>query len=674
MPDGIHEARRFVDMPSAERLAPIGNFDQKTRTFDLTFAAGAQVRRFDWMEGDVYLEELEMSEEAIDMTRLNAGAPLLDTHQRYSLSSVLGVVERAWFEEKGGKAAASVRFSQRDDVKPYEQDVADKIIRNVSVGYDILEVREMPRDKATGYRVMRVTRWAPFELSLVPVGADAQAQTRAAADHDVRRTRCAVFLNESKQSESPAAMAIQSEAVRGADETAAQAASTPAGIPAEPKERIMSEVVTPTAPAGAPAEPKPNVNAAELESARVKAITNLAKACDCDERFVRHWISTGTAVEVVSEELMKIRQQRSELSPTAPIIGMEKKEVESWSLFRAIRALDSGNWEKAGLELAASKAVQERTNIAPQSKQSILVPLDVLSRSMQQTMVQQALLQARRDLTAASASGGGYLVDTQNQGFVELLRNASVCFAMGATRLSGLQGNVTIPKRTAGATGYWLATEATSITESNQTFGQISMTPKTCGAYNEISRQLLMQSSPAAEDLVMSGLALDVGTAVDLAGLNGSGAAGQPLGVIGTSGIGAVTGTTFDYADIIEFQTDVATANALAGNLGYVTTPTVAGLAKARVKFTGTASQLWEGRLERGTMDGYPAMSSNQIPAGDMLFGDWSQMVIGEWGVLEIAVNQQANFPAGIIGVRALYSVDVAIRIAAAFSLMTGAT
>jgi hypothetical protein len=137
-----------------------------------------------------------------------------------------------------------------------------------------------------------------------------------------------------------------------------------------------------------------------------------------------------------------------------------------------------------------------------------------------------------------------------------------------------------------------------------------------------------------------------------------------------------VTGTSFDYADIIEFQTDVASANALngAGALGYVTTPTVAGLAKARVKFASTAAQLWEGRLERGTMDGYPAMSSNQVPSGDMLFGDWSQMVIAEWGVLEIAVNQQANFPAAIIGVRALYSVDVGIRIPAGFSLATGCT
>jgi hypothetical protein len=64
-------------------------------------------------------------------------------------------------------------------------------------------------------------------------------------------------------------------------------------------------------------------------------------------------------------------------------------------------------------------------------------------------------------------------------------------------------------------------------------------------------------------------------------------------------------------------------------------------------------------------------MSSNQCPSGDMVFGDWSQLVIGEWGVLEIAVNEQANFQAGIVGVRCFYTMDVGVRIPAAFSIGT---
>ena len=219
-----------------------------------------------------------------------------------------------------------------------------------------------------------------------------------------------------------------------------------------------------------------------------------------------------------------------------------------------------------------------------------------------------------------------------------------------------------------------MATEATAITESQQTFGQMALSPKTAGAYTEISRQLLLQSSPGAEQLVQSDLAQVVALAVDLAVLNGSGSGGQPTGIIGTSGIGSVTGTSLAYAGIVEFQTDTAGGNALFDSSGYVTTPAVAGLLKQRVKFSSTASPIWEGKLLEGTVDGYRAMASNQVPSANILFGDFSKVVLAEWGVLEVEVNPYANFAAGIVGVRAMYSIDVGVRYAAAFSLATSVT
>src|SRR5690606_33415540 len=122
----------------------------------------------------------------------------------------------------------------------------------------------------------------------------------------------------------------------------------------------------------------------------------------------------------------------------------------------------------------------------PVDTRRFFVPFEVLQREMPQ--------QGRRDLTAAGPSGGGYLVATEAQGFIEILRNRSVAFRMGARRLSGLSGNVTIPKQTGAGTAYWLATEASPATESNQTFGQVALTPKTASAYTEISRNLLLQS------------------------------------------------------------------------------------------------------------------------------------------------------------------------------------
>ena len=117
-------------------------------------------------------------------------------------------------------------------------------------------------------------------------------------------------------------------------------------------------------------------------------------------------------------------------------------------------------------------------------------------------------------------------------------------------------------------------------------------------------------------------------------------------------------------------------ANALINpqTSGYVSTGTVASLLMQRVKFTSTASPLWEGNILDGTISGFRSMSSSQMPTDNMLFGDWSQVVIGEWGVLELVVNPYTSFQAGIVGVRAMHSVDVAVRHPASFSLATGIT
>jgi HK97 family phage major capsid protein len=156
--------------------------------------------------------------------------------------------------------------------------------------------------------------------------------------------------------------------------------------------------------------------------------------------------------------------------------------------------------------------------------------------------------------------------------------------------------------------------------------------------------------------------------------LNGSGSTGQPTGIINTAGVGSVTGTSLAFDDILEFQTDVAGANVMPMAGGYATTPAVASLCIQRVKYTSTASPLWEGSVWDGTMQGFPAMSSLQVPTATMLFGDWSQVVVGEWGTLQIDVNPFANFQAAIIGIRAIVTMDVALRYAGAFSIASSIT
>jgi len=309
----------------------------------------------------------------------------------------------------------------------------------------------------------------------------------------------------------------------------------------------------------------------------------------------------------------------------------------------------------------------EHTGHHPATGSAICMPMDFFAWKQRGSY-------EKRDLAVSSASAGGYLVGTENKGFAEYLRARTVAGRMGATVLDDLQGNVTIPRQTGAGSAYWLATEATGIAEGQQTFAQLALTPKSVGAYTELSRQLTTQSSPSAEAVVMDDLAKVVDAAMDLAALAGTGAAGQPLGIIGSAGVGSVTGTSIDYAKVLEFQADVAAANALTGKLGYATTPAVAALLMGRVRFSGTASPLWEGSVNDGQVLGHRAMSSMQLPAGTMIFGDWSQLVLAFWGPLEIAVNPFANFSAGIIGVRVMLSMDVGVRQPAAFSVASSIT
>ncbi len=339
-------------------------------------------------------------------------------------------------------------------------------------------------------------------------------------------------------------------------------------------------------------------------------------------------------------------------------LGLSDREKRNYSLLRAVQAAAENNWSRAGFELECSRAIQAKTNKFQQHSYGFCVPVH--------DMV------CERDLTVASASGGGYLVQTENVGFTELLRNRTALLRLGATRLQDLAGSVTVPRQTGATTAVWLANEGAQITESQPTIGQLALTPKTVGAYTEISRQLTLQSDPSAETMVQNDMAKVIGLAVDAAGIAGSGAGGQPTGILNTSGIGSVSGSSLAYAGILEFQSDLN--NALVPECAYLTTPTVAGLLMARQRFSGTDTPLWDGSMLDGNVGGFRGMSTAGMPAGTMIFGDFTQVVIAEWGMLEIVVNPFANFQAGIIGVRAIYSVDIGVRQVSAFSAASSIT
>jgi HK97 family phage major capsid protein len=606
------ERKPIESLPMQYRAAVTerGAIDKEARTVELSFSSEFQVDR--WYGAEI----LDHGQKSMRMERLAGGAPLLMEHDR---GDQVGVIERAWVEGKRGRAV--VRFSRSARAEEIFQDVQDGIRSLVSVGYAVHEMK-LERSGDDG-DVYRITDWEPFEISLVSVPAD---PTVGAGRADSHQFAVRVLGNDFPPK------------------------GNSTGVP-------MMEVKE-NAPAGAPAEQLSADRAVAIEQARMASLMRLGEANRIDTKQIRTWIESKATIDQAADDVLRILAERAKKDEVVGNLDMSKGEAREYSMFRAVRAVLDKSWAKAGRELEMHNELQKRMGRPPRGDNSFFVPLDVL----------------KRDLTVASGSGGGYLVGTSNQGFVDLLRNSTALLSMGMTRLGGLTDSVTIPRQTAGATAYWLSTESTAITESQLTLGQISMTPKTVGAYTEISRQLTLQSSPDAENLVMRDLAQQVGIDMDAKGLNGSGASGQPTGLINTSGVGSVTGTSIAYAGIVEFQTDTFGANALAGSSGYLSTGTVAGLLKQRVKFSSTASPIWEGQLQGGQVDGYRAMASNNVPSGYLIFGDFSQMVMAEWGVLEVDVNPYANFAAGIIGVRAMYSVDFAVRVPGAFSIASSVT
>jgi HK97 family phage major capsid protein len=595
--------------------------DEAARTVELSFASETAYERW-WG-----VEILDCSATAMRLGRLTSGGPLLCDH---NTRDQIGVIESV---QLGADrvARAVVRFGKSARAEEVFRDVVDGIRRNVSVGYEIhaAVLVETKEDTDT----YRITDWEPLEISLVSVPADATVGVG-----------------------------------RSADEVSPVIALAPTTPPFKKESTVTTatpESAAPAAPAAAPAAPA--ITSADVQARVAAERTQMRELIAIGEQFSKYngvalakeAMEKGESVDALRSKIMNAMTAAQTTQATN--LDLSKGDQKRFSIFKAIRALTDKSWKDAGFELECHTAILQRTGLQEAVHGGFYMPADI----------------QKRDLTVAAPTGGGNLVATnlEPSNFIDLLRARSLLAQLGATMLPGLVGNVTVPKLTGAATAYWLANEATGITESQQTIGQLALAPKTVGAYTELSRLLMLQSTPAAEAMVMADFAKVLALAIDLAGFEGSGASGQPTGISNTGGIGAVTGTSLALAGIIEFQTDVATANALATGSAYVTTPAVAGLLKGRARIASTDSKcLWEGNILDGTVDGFRAATTTQVTAASMVFGDFSQVVIGEWGMLEIALNPYANFAAAISGIRAIQSVDVGVRQAGAFSRATSIT
>lgn len=270
------ETRRLPKLCARAAVRP-GSYNADARTVELAWGRGAPVMRSGFFE-DPYIEELDMS--GADLSRLNTGAPLLNAHDSRSLGDVIGVVERAWIADGEGRAV--VRFSERADVAPIIADVADGIVRNVSVGYSVEEYQiTQSRD---GLDVYRAVRWTPMELSLVPIPADPSAQVREAPE------TYPVTITRAEQAPTPEATAMTDVTV---DTPAAPAAPQPSA--------------TTTAVPDLQAE---RAAGARAERERIAMIRRSAAAVRAPDDLVQQLIDSDVSVAAANERLLEIAVQR----------------------------------------------------------------------------------------------------------------------------------------------------------------------------------------------------------------------------------------------------------------------------------------------------------------------------------------------------------------------------
>jgi len=578
-----------------------GSAISEERTMEFSFSSEYPVQRY---FGN---EVLSHDRGAVDLSRLADGAPLLFNHDT---SRVVGVVERAWLDGDKKRGMVSVKFSRNAFAQEVMADVADGVLRNVSVGYSINQMEERSGDFVA-------TSWSPYEVSIVGVPADPT-----------------IGIGRSLEADGAATAATQTQ---------------PLNPPMEDTSLDLEAV---------------RAQAAADERSRVASITALCrehKADDLAQGLIERGASEADAMKDVLAAIGK-RSAKQHAAPAAAVqpiggsadIGMSASEVRSFSFQRAINALANPNnreaWEAAAFERECSEAAQQRNG---KPSQGIMVPSDVL--------------RGQRDLVVGTSTAGGNLVSTdlRTGDFIDLLRNRLALANVGATVLNGLQGNVSIPRQTSAASAFWVGENA-APSESQQAFDQISMTPKTIGAFVDYSRKLLLQGSIDVESMIRMDLARVLSLEIDRVGIYGTGSTNQPLGLTNTTGLGSQTITgTGTFAEYVSMETKVAVANADVASMYYIINATSRGALKTTEKSAG--GTVGNFALMDDTLNGYPVVVTNQLGTNDCLFGDFSQMILGLWSGLDLKVDDITGATAGTVRVIALQDLDFAVKQPGAF-------
>lgn len=598
------------------------------------------------------LEVLGHKPEEIDDTRMRDGLVIQDDHY----GEQIGIMDKP--EIKDGKIVGTIRFGHSQKARDIEADALDGIKRNMSVGYIVNEYKRDGVDAATGLQIFRVTNWTPYEASFVNVPADTNIGVgRAEADETITRTAA-----------KPAAESTNKKGIQIMDKP------TTAGYTAEQKTKIRE----------------------------------MASAAHVSGEEVADILTSERSFEEIREELLNRREKY--------LAELAKKPAKPAAESRAV--IDEGDQKKIRQKYDFTKVLRYYAEVAESKYSSIDIAFEreVSDELAKQTgrAVQGILLpDFVGNRAAANASDGGltlgtpgYAEDASTGGGISgiggagknvietLLLSGQFIDALvatlvlreqlGAEVLTGLVGNISIPKG-GSISGGWVA-EGSNVAKKNPTFGQITATPHTYGAYVDITRKLLLQSSVNVQAKVLEWLMYACAAGIETAAFQGAGTSGAPTGLctaLNSAATAWSNAPTFDK--IVDLVAAAKTANSYKPSMKFVGNAGVwAKLAKTRdyeVLTDGASTPKNVGAiggsvrlLDTATnkVIGRDFVEANLMPAAKLLFGDFTQLTVCLWSGTDIIVDPYANSTNGGLRLVALQDSDILIKRPESFGLATG--
>ncbi len=354
----------------------------------------------------------------------------------------------------------------------------------------------------------------------------------------------------------------------------------------------------------------------------------------------------------------------------------EEKELSKYNLLRAIRfKIDEKTPDGLEGEMHQEAIKEMREANTGKSIEGIGIPNIIFGNIAKRS--------TPNTVTGGGGNQGGDLVPTVKSGLLGALRSRLVLATLGAQTMGGLQGNIDFPKMTAVSSGW--KSETADADASTPTSSVISMSPHRLTSILGYSRQLLLQASSDVEAYLINDLLRSIAQNVELAAINGEGDNNVPEGILETDNIGDVEGGTNGliptFGHIVDLETKVSVEDADVGSLAYLTNSKVRGKLKQTLKDSGVAGYVWEKGDE---LNGYRAGVTNLVPSdlekgssgencSAIIFGNFNDLIIGNWGGMDIVVDPYTAKKKGVVEIAANTYWDSAVLRTESFAAMLDA-